>query len=220
MTKIIMILFSAFFLWSQGQAQNYSKEAKSYFKEIALGSEYGNSGDKTIKKWVNDIVVFVPQNMPDYLVVELDKVISELNLLIQPIKIYKTTQQSKANLRIFVCTAEEYLKAEPKAKKLVAGNLGLFYVYPNAKGEIQKGTIFIDNHRLKAHDTQKHILREEFTQSLGLMNDSERYPNSIFYQKWSRTQSFSDLDREVISILYSEKIKAGLNEQETNIILI
>ncbi len=219
MREFIILLILLILNVEQAPAQKYSEEAKSYFQEIALGSEYGNSQDKTIKKWVKDIYLFVPQNIPTHLNTELNKIINELNSLIQPIKIYKTNQIERSNLKLYIGTANEYIKAEPRARKLAANNLGLFYVYPNERGEIESGSVFLDTERLKAQDTQKHLLREELTQALGLMNDSEKYPNSIFYQKWSRTNEFSDLDKEVIKILYSPKIKSGLSQYKTNIIL-
>ncbi len=220
MRTILLSLILFFYLHlGETSAQKYSEEAKSYFKEIALGSEYGNSQDKIIRKWVDDIQLFIPKNTPSYLKTELSIIINELNALITPIKIYLTNQESNANLRLYVGTAEEYIKAEPRAKKLLTNNLGLFYVYPNQKGEIKKGTVFLDTIRLKAKDTQKHLLREELTQALGLMNDSEKYPDSIFYQKWSRTNAFSPLDKEVIQILYDYRIKVGLNLIKTSIIL-
>ena len=51
---------------------------------------------------------------------------------------------------------------------------------------------------------QRSILREELTQSLGLCNDSWKCPNSMFYQGWSNNTEFSDLDEEIIQMLYNE----------------
>jgi hypothetical protein len=38
---------------------------------------------------------------------------------------------------------------------------------------------------------------KELTQSLGLLNDSWKYPKSIFYQGWTTTTSFSKMGKEV-----------------------
>ena len=51
---------------------------------------------------------------------------------------------------------------------------------------------------------KKNLLREELTQSLGLFNDSMKYPDSIFYQVWSETTEYSELDKEVIRRHYLE----------------
>jgi hypothetical protein len=50
---------------------------------------------------------------------------------------------------------------------------------------------------------QRSILREELTQSLGLYNDSWKYPNSIFYQGGNDVTEYSDLDKEIIQMLYN-----------------
>jgi hypothetical protein len=50
---------------------------------------------------------------------------------------------------------------------------------------------------------KKHILREELTQSIGLLNDSMKYPNSIFYQGWTFPTEYTELDKEVIKRHYN-----------------
>ena len=57
----------------------------------------------------------------------------------------------------------------------------------------------------------KHLLREEFTQSLGLARDSDKYLNSIFQSAWTETLLYSDLDKDLIRLLYHPKISTGLD---------
>ena len=42
------------------------------------------------------------------------------------------------------------------------------------------------------------------------MNGSYGYEDSIFYQEWTDTESYAELDREVIGILYDPGIKQGM----------
>ena len=49
---------------------------------------------------------------------------------------------------------------------------------------------------------QRHVIREEITQSLGLFNDTYDYPESIFYQGYSEQTSFASIDEEIIKLLY------------------
>ena len=58
---------------------------------------------------------------------------------------------------------------------------------------------------------QKHLLREELTQSLGLARDSDRYVNSIFQSSWTQTLRYSDLDKDLIRLLYHPKMSTGLD---------
>ena len=52
----------------------------------------------------------------------------------------------------------------------------------------------------------QHLLLEEMTQSLGLMNDSPRFPESVVYEtptSSGSTTTLGDLDTRTIALLYS-----------------
>jgi|TARA_B110000881_G_C18446723_1_gene448858 hypothetical protein len=66
---------------------------------------------------------------------------------------------------------------------------------------------------------QWHLLREELTQSLGLAQDSERYLNSIFQINWTIISSYSQIDKDIIRLLYHPNMKVGLNENEVDLLL-
>jgi hypothetical protein len=63
--------------------------------------------------------------------------------------------------------------------------------------------MYVDIERTKSRDAQRHLLREELTQSLGLINDTYDYPESIFYQGWTETTEYAPIDRELIQMLYN-----------------
>lgn len=58
------------------------------------------------------------------------------------------------------------------------------------------------------------MIREELTQSLGLFQDSWRYPDSIFYQGWSDITAYSDLDRTTIGLLYDSRLDPWMTPNE------
>jgi hypothetical protein len=66
---------------------------------------------------------------------------------------------------------------------------------------------------------RSHLIREELTQSLGLMRDSYKHPNSMFYQPWTDVTEFSDLDRALIQLLYSADLRAGMTRTEVATVL-
>jgi hypothetical protein len=68
---------------------------------------------------------------------------------------------------------------------------------------LTRGTMYVDIEKITKVDAKKHILREELTQSLGLPNDSYDYPESIFYQGWTETTEYTELDKELIQMLYN-----------------
>lgn len=194
----------------------YSKEAIEYFLEVALGSEYGNA-DKAIAKWQGEVRLFLAGE--DILPVkqEMDRVVKELNQLMKTVKIRVVSQESQANLILFLGSKENYEKYEPKVARY--NDLGFFYTYPNDQKVIERGSLYIDTERMQANDTRFHFLREELTQCLGLMNDSHKYPDSIFYQKWSLTSEFSAMDKQLIEMLYLPQVKTGMTASQVRQVL-
>lgn len=61
---------------------------------------------------------------------------------------------------------------------------------------------------------QRHVLREEVTQSLGLGQDSDRYEDSIFRNSPSLVTEFSSIDREIIALLYDPGLKSGFTSAD------
>ncbi len=63
---------------------------------------------------------------------------------------------------------------------------------------------------------QRHLLREELTQSLGLARDSPEFPESIFQQSFStKTTEYATIDRDLIRLLYHKEMKIGLDRDQT-----
>jgi len=50
------------------------------------------------------------------------------------------------------------------------------------------------------------------------LNDSYKYPESIFYELQGSNDLISQLDRKIIYMMYSENLKAGFTESETRAI--
>jgi hypothetical protein len=63
--------------------------------------------------------------------------------------------------------------------------------------------MYVDIYRCTKLDGQKHLLREELTQALGLFNDSYKYDNSIFQQSWTTTTDYAPIDVKLIEMLYN-----------------
>ena len=129
---------------------------------------------------------------------ELNRIVKELNDIINPITISVVSKRSDANFIIFLGSYQTFAKNHPDihAERL-KNNWGYFQTYTN------EGLMYVDINRAKEDDAQKHLLREELTQSLGLFNDSYKYDNSIFYQGWTTTTEYAPIDRELIDMLYN-----------------
>lgn len=204
---------------AQNKPQLSENEIIQYFKQIALKQEHNNK-PQNIKKWAQDIVIYRDGNWSKHLTNELNKIIADLSKITKNLTIKTTTDKAKSNYIIFIGSPKEYVKKiEPNAKNHVKSNYGYFYISWNRQREITRGTMYIDTKRAKTKNWQAHLLREEFTQSLGLMNDSYKYQDSIFYQKKSEVTKYSKIDIYLIKILYDKNIKPNQSANEVESIL-
>lgn len=186
---------------SKPTVSNYTDEEISYFNEIARSSEYSDQDKGLVCKWESDVNIFVTGEKPSELMSELNKVVGELNNIIDPININIVNNKSDANFTICFGSQYDYHKVAPSSVEYTEHNWGLFMV--NTGKVIRRGSMYVDIYRCTNLNGQKHLLREELTQSLGLFNDSYRYDNSIFQQAWTTTTEFAPIDVKLIEMLYN-----------------
>jgi len=187
--------------------------SQAYFLSIAFGAEYGEP--ETLKKWQKDIKIYVTDTTQTLLLQELDRIIAELNNLIGEIQLYRVNSRSKSNFIVYFGDAATYMRDyAPEAAQWVPDNFGFFWVNWDAEGVITNGTMYVDLQRTQALNYRRHLLREELTQALGLMQDSKQYSNSIFQQNWTCTTVYADIDQDLIQLLYHPKLRPGMNKKE------
>lgn len=197
MKTILTIILVSFvtILFSQ------SDSTKNYFKKIAYGNEF-TDGSMYLKKWNRDIKIFVLGQKDAEMESELLKVVKELNDLINTINISVVTNKEDANMIVFFGSKQEFTNFDPSLKTHVENNEGLFKIKHNIS-DIYFGEMYVNTKGNLTSNQKKHLLREELTQSLGLCNDSYRYSKSIFYQGWTDTTEYAEIDKEIIKMLYN-----------------
>lgn len=97
---------------------------------------------------------------------------------------------------------------------------GMFWVYWQNGSTIFKGHMYVDIQRTVELSCQKHLLREELTQALGLMQDSFSYEQSIFYQDWTCGNEFADVDERVIAYHLHPDMKPGMTREQARQVLL
>lgn len=196
----------------------YQKEVVTYFKEIALGFEFGNSSEIT-RKWNTDMKIFVGGSPTSELLDELELIKNEINALSSDgFSMEIVADSAASNYYIFMGSASDYAEKFPDVSNLVSSNWGLFSVFWNGSQQLYTGYMYVDIFRANAVE-QRHLLREELTQSLGLAKDSFRYDDSIFQMDWTRTTSYAEIDRDIIRLLYHPNVASGLNSSQVDVIL-
>lgn len=196
----------------------YQNEVINYFIDVALGFEIGTASPVT-RKWKTGIKIFIGGNKSSEMLNELDRIIVELKGLSNNLSFTITQDSLQSNYYLFLGSASEFVKRFPTAQPHVDTNWGLFYVYFNGSDEIYKAVMYVDTDRANQPTARKHLLREEFTQSLGLARDSDKYPLSIFYGPWSTVTEYAQIDRDVIRLLYHQHMNTGFNENTTREVL-
>ena len=182
-----------------------------YFTEIAFGSEFGD-GAREIHKWAFNPKISVHGDPNPADLATLNKVVTELNEIIGSINI--EIVEAGGNVDLHFAPERQFAAIEPS---FVPGSTGFCWMWWEGGGTITNGRVLVstDVHQ----PLRNHIIREEVTQMLGLMNDSFSYPDSIFYQLPSMAQSYSVLDEHLIEMLYRPQITIGMNVDQARAVI-
>lgn len=169
-------------------------EAIAYHREIAGSSEYGATHQ--LLHWRSPLRIQIRGSPTPADRAELDRIIAELRELTG---LEIDVVSDRPNVEIHFEPTSQFARILPQ---YVPPNLGFAWVQWDG-GTITHSTILISSDDTSQAE-RSHLIREELTQSLGLLQDSDRHPDSIFYGRWTSTQEFSDLDRQIISLHYQE----------------
>jgi len=187
---------------------SYTQEEVNYLLEIALGVEFGDSGS-VIRKWSGEVRISVFGSPMEEDLTTLDNVINDINELTREQVTLQVANESP-DITIWFVPLSEMHQYE---KNYVLGNWGFFWTWWTSSNEIYRANVLISSDK-PSQKERNHLIREELTQSLGLMNDSWTYRDSIFYQGWTTVQEYSDIDRKIVEMLYLKKIQSGSNREQ------
>jgi hypothetical protein len=185
----------------------YSKQEIEYFFEIAFGAEYGYSGS-VLHKWASDIRIRVNGTPTNADLDTLNQIVAELNTLVSSISFSIVTDNP--NVDIYFTNVSQFPSIEPN---YISGNMGFAWIWWDAAGDIFKGRILIALDGVN-QQVRSHLIREELTQSAGLMKDSWRYQESVFYQGWTGTTAYAQIDRALIKLLYDPRLRSGMTQDQ------
>ncbi len=121
--------------------------------------------------------------------------------------------QPNYGIDLYFSPASNFAEIEPNYQP---GNLGFFWLTWNNAGWIRHANILVDS--TVPQKLRNHLLREELTQSLGLMNDSPRFRHSIFFGGQSNDTAYLPIDRQLIAMLYRPDIQPNMTASEVDAI--
>lgn len=187
----------------------YTSEQINYFLEIALGAEYTKTqAASTIRKWQGDLRIQTFGTPTSADLETLRTVIGEINTLTGG-NIRLQLVDRNPNVTVRFVPERQFKKYEPNYEPV---NYGYFWTqWSNDK--IYSANILINSQQVTQKE-RSHLIREELTQALGLMQDSFRYADSLFYQPWTDVTQYSAIDRAVIKMLYDPRILPGMTQAQ------
>ena len=199
----------------------FQEQVIDYFKEIALGFENGGASEVT-RKWAGPMKLYVGgPGKNDFTIATIEETIATLNALATDgFEIQWVSDSSQSNAYVFLGSKEQFIQIFPDAANSLVGNLAYFNVWWN-NDLINTARIFIET-QSSSLTQQRSLIFEEITQSLGLGKDSPRYPDSIFYEIPSDggfAQGLSELDKELVRLLYHPSMSVGLSATEVEKLL-
>jgi hypothetical protein len=192
----------------QKEDRVFTQEEIDYFSEIALGAEFGDDVS-VIKKWTDAIRIKIIGEPTNEDLLAINDIVSDLNEIITGLRV--KIVDKKENITITFSPESDFSEID---SNYVPTNYGFFWaLWHDDNYVIYNASILISSAGI-TQDERSHLIREELTQSLGLMNDSVKYEDSIFYQDWTDVTQYSDIDKAVIQLLYQKNIKAGMTKEQ------
>lgn len=180
--------------------------AINYLLDIALGAEYNNSA-QVIRKWEEDLRIRVHGSPSASDRAALQAVMDELNAMNLGIRL--RFDAANPNVNLYFVPERQFSRYEPNYRPV---NLGYAWIRWRSY-RIHNATVLISTTGTSPQE-RAHLIREELTQSLGLLRDSYQYPDSIFYQNWTDTTAYNELDKAIIQALYNPAVRPGMTRSQ------
>jgi hypothetical protein len=197
---------------SQKKYVNYYDFEIDYLIEIGLGREF-TKDSMNLVKWEQDIRIHLEGDVTDEILDAFIEIITQLNGMTPSVNILLDSRNP--NYNVYVGKRNDLGKINPFFFLQNLNARGLASIWSNNNFQILHASALIINDDLDSIRFQeiRNTLLEEITQGLGLLNDSYRYPSSIFYElELGLNDFYSSLDKKIISMMYDVRVKSGMTE--------
>lgn len=180
------------------------------FAAAAFRPEYDAQGGDALRRWAGPIRVFAGGETTREDLGTLYAFLEELAEKVEGLPaVGVVLQEEEANLTVWYAPLKELSRYEPG---YVSGNWGYFAFRWNAAQEIDRVNVVIASD-VTDQAARNHLLLEEITGGLGLANDIDTEKDSILYQPWTTTQQLSDLDWQLLNLLYDRRVTPGMDTE-------
>lgn len=196
-----------------GAAGRYSPEEIAYVMELAFGSQYGHS-PAAVRKWEEDVAIEVEGSPTPRDMEVLEATAAELSRLMGGLAVRLV--EEGGNVRILFVPRAEFAEREPE---YVRGNEAFFWCRWSGSRALTEARILIPSDE-PDQARRSHLIRQYLSRSTGLMKQSGRHPESVFYSGGTPAgEGFAGIDRTVIEMFYRDEVRPGMTRRATRAVL-
>ncbi len=215
-TLLALCLFlSGCHLWHTNLLPSQSDALRGFYAS-AFSSEYGDEQRNRMIRWKEPISISVKGRFNQEDLTHLSAffdLLHEQVPLAPPLSL--SSKEEEAHVVILFDTKENIAAA---TDRYVAGNRG-FFTYKYQNFVIVRGNIYV-NSALVLQQERDGVVEEELINLLGLCNDIDFLPESLLYTGTPKPQSATQLDYDMLNILYHPALAPGMNQQEAQKALV
>ncbi len=191
-------------------AQDAQEQALSAMMDCCFSPEYGGQLGRMIR-WEQTLKYYVRGNPTNADIQTLENHICDLQLRVPNLpRILRVYSIGEANVII------SFVKLAEMSRYVTGYNEGNWgYVHWNFNGSYQITRMEVGIATDVTNQRQRnHLIMEEFTQGLGVQDDLDYFSDSIYYRPWTEIQQPSEVDWQILNLLYSPKVKAGMTSSQ------
>lgn len=178
---------------------------KRWAERVTLGPEFGGEGE-ICARWTRSPTISVIRTSAEGQAL-LHELLPLLSSLIAPLSIRQVEDGDEdASIEVYFTERQSFEDiAATKHFNYVDGNSGYVHAFWNRSHEIHKAVVLLATDQLRGSHL-RHFTFEEVTQSLGVINDSPLFADSIFFASGAdggNATTLSPLDRELVRFFYT-----------------
>ncbi len=195
--------------------ENYTNdEVLSYFMSVAYQSEYGTARDHNVR-WTVPLKYTVHGNPQEGDLDTVKALAEKLNKIEGFPGISEAESADETNMDIYFVSMYDFPKYVYSAVGNFWGYANIWWGYDDDGrfGAITDSVVLIAD-EIPTRLERDSIIYEECLQSLGLLQDTYDYYESVFYQENNDQGEPAPIDWALVEILYSPKMITGASSEE------
>jgi hypothetical protein len=224
-TVLLSLVFAAFMASSAANAQDDhvggsplsmepqsanvpDEQLQSWVEQVVLGPQYGGNGP-VLSRWARSPSLSALGGTAEQQQIVSD-VVAHINktLALTPIKAIELLPVGRmdADILVYLVPQDSFSSiAEKHNFKYVQGNVGYFWTFWDDAHQLTHAYVLVAADKLNGKSFRHHVL-VDIARSLGPMNCSPTYSDSVFYRKGEtsgNTQELSYRDRVLLWLVFN-----------------